>query len=140
MKKSIKLMLILLVVALGVSACTAKTITPPATATPTETVAPTETETKIATEPTTAPTGETQLVDDKGKMVCTVTQGFFPELTENQIAMLSVFPAVSDEDWSKGPEDALLTVLEYSDFQCPACAAFITSSTNSWKSTPMMCA
>jgi len=30
--------------------------------------------------------------------------------------MLSVFPAISDEDWSKGPEDALLTVLEYSDF------------------------
>ena len=30
--------------------------------------------------------------------------------------------AVSDLDWSIGPEDAVLIILEYADFQCPYCA------------------
>ena len=30
--------------------------------------------------------------------------------------------AVSDLDWSIGPEDAALTIIEYADFQCPYCA------------------
>ena len=29
---------------------------------------------------------------------------------------------VSDLDWSIGPEDAILTIIEYADFQCPYCA------------------
>ena len=30
--------------------------------------------------------------------------------------------AVSDLDWTIGPEDAVLTIIEYADFQCPYCA------------------
>lgn len=31
----------------------------------------------------------------------------------------------TDQDWSTGSKDAKYTLLEYSDFQCPACAAYV---------------
>lgn len=32
--------------------------------------------------------------------------------------------AVTDADWSKGKADATVVLVEYGDFQCPACAAY----------------
>jgi formate-nitrite transporter family protein len=31
---------------------------------------------------------------------------------------------VTDQEWSKGNPNALVTLIEYSDFQCPACATY----------------
>jgi len=34
----------------------------------------------------------------------------------------SLFPPVSADDWTQGPAGAVVTMLVYSDFQCPSCA------------------
>jgi len=59
-------------------------------------------------------------------MVCTIVEPLFSELTPEQEAQLAVFPPVSEADWTKGPEDAIITVMEYTDFQCPYCAMAYT--------------
>lgn len=137
MKQISRLILVLLVGTLLLSACKINTPTPPAVPTPTESVVPTEVATtpqstnapvEVPTDLTPAPTVDTRLFDETNKMICTLYTGLFPELTAEQSAALSVFPPVSDTDWSIGPADAEFTIIEYSDFQCPACAGFYTES------------
>lgn len=124
MKKSYRIPMVLVAIMLVLSACKVNTPTAPAEPTPTNTVVATEAVVEATACPTPDPSEDLTLYDDNNKMVCTIYEGFFPELTAEQEASLAVFPEIGEEDWSIGPEDAALTILEYSDFQCPACASF----------------
>ncbi|MEK7596148.1 MAG: thioredoxin domain-containing protein [Patescibacteria group bacterium] len=45
-----------------------------------------------------------------------------PDLAKKQTASLAL--AVNESDWFKGGENAPAALVEYSDFQCPACASY----------------
>ncbi len=139
MKKLPLMFALLLMASLVLSACQINTATPPAQtpATQAATVAASETQpTDPATTsgmPTPAaptvilPTQDTRLKDDQGKMICTVYPAMFSgEMSEQEKALVKDVPAITEDDWQMGAETPVLTILEYSDFQCPACAMFYT--------------
>lgn len=105
-----KIVFVLMLGVLLVSACTPQ-------ATPT--TEPTVAETSEATEVTSGDLTYT------GLMPCVTT--FDYELTEEAAqyqAVVDQLPPVTDADWILGDPDAPITIIEYADFQCPACANY----------------
>jgi len=97
-----KLFLFLLLMAVGLVGCIPQ---PQATPTATATSEPRPVPTVVLSVPT-----ESTFLPDSG---CTViTKQPTPGPTAE-----SIYPPVTDADHSKGPEDARVTIIEYSDFQ-----------------------
>ncbi len=46
--------------------------------------------------------------------------------TPNPVQTVNILPSVSSSDWIRGNPNASTTLIEYGDFQCPACATFHT--------------
>ncbi len=110
MRKSI--LLVLLLIAAVLSSCLSQTQIPSSTNQITSVA------TKAATSPAVPPPSSTS-------PAATTQVGAYPEssctaVTKKPTAgptIASIYPPVSSADWVKGPADAKVTILEYSDFQ-----------------------
>lgn len=108
-----KIVFVLMLGVLLVSACT-------------PTATPTTEPTDVATEEVTLePTTTSEALTFTGQMPCTTVFDYVPsEETAAFQAVADQLPPVTEDDWIRGNPDAPITILEYADFQCSACANF----------------
>lgn len=95
------------------SAAGSPTTQPSATAEPQEDTPTAASSPTVETAPTATQEEPTEQVENPQEANCTVvSRQPTPGPTEQ-----SIIPPVSESDWTHGPEDAKVTIIEYGDFQ-----------------------
>lgn len=111
-----KILFVLLLGALLFSACAPKT-TEPVAAPEVEVEEPAELLPEVVFDP------EPEWTEDQ--MPCSTVYGYeTTEETDYYQGVADLLPPLTTEDWMHGNPDAPVTIVEYADFQCPACANF----------------
>ncbi len=116
-----KILFVILLGALLLAACAPRTPEPVDTPAPQPeaTDEPVQEEAEVETPP------EAEAGPSDELMPCTTVFGYqtTPE-TDIYQAVADQLPPVTDDDWVHGNPEGGITIIEYADFQCPACANF----------------